>query len=131
MTLLQIPQGTYVCLPTFAIENDPEHTVEPEVFDGLRSYRLRQDKETKNEDHQFSTPERTVLSFGYGKSACPGRYFASLILKMTFVKLLTEYEFKFLPGTERPRNMVVHEFLFPKPWDMILVRRRKGGVYAF
>ncbi|KAI4280285.1 MAG: hypothetical protein L6R38_004563 [Xanthoria sp. 2 TBL-2021] len=127
---LHVPQGTYVCLPVFAIENDPDNAPDPECFDGLRSYRLRQ-KEGDNGDHQFSTPEKTVLSFGYGKTACPGRHFASLMLKMTFVKLLTEYEFKFLPHAVRRKNVVIHEFLFPLPWIKVLVRRRKQGVCPF
>ncbi|MCJ1351569.1 MAG: hypothetical protein MMC33_001553 [Icmadophila ericetorum] len=127
---LHIPQGTYVCLPTFAIENDPEHTMNPDTFDGLRSYRLRQRKGEK-ENHQFSSAEPTVLNFGYGKSACPGRFFASLIIKMVFVKLLTEYEFRFLPGKARPKNLMAHEFLFPWPWDKVLMRRKTEGSCPF
>jgi cytochrome P450 len=127
---LTISKGTYVCMPTFAIENDPLHTVDPKSFDGFRSYRIRQ-QEGEINDHQFSSIERTVLNFGHGVSACPGRFFASLIIKMVFVKLLTEYEFKFLPGTGRPKNMIVHEFLFPLPWDKILIKRKEIGTCPF
>ena len=127
---LHIPQGTYVCVPVFAIENDPEITPNPQKFDGLRSYRLRQ-RENEKEDHQFSTPEKTVLGFGYGRTACPGRFFASLMIKMTFVKILTEYDFKFLPHQGRPRMVGFHEYLFPLPWVKVLVRRRECGVCPF
>jgi len=135
---MHIPKGTYVCFPTFAIENDPDNTTKPEVFDGLRSYRLRQQKRSNerqqnhnNDDYLFSSMERTVLNFGYGKTACPGRYFASLVIKILFVKLLTEYDFKFLPGTERPKNVMAHEFLFCWPWQRMLVRRKKDGICPF
>jgi len=135
---MHIPKGTYVCLSTFAIENDPDNTTKPELFDGLRSYRLRQQKQSNerqqnhnNEDYLFSSMERTVLNFGYGKTACPGRYFASLVIKILFVKLLTEYDFKFLPGTERPKNVMAHEFLFCWPWQKMLVRRKKDGICPF
>ncbi|KAF2478184.1 putative cytochrome P450 [Lindgomyces ingoldianus] len=134
---LHIPKGTYVCMPTYTIENDPAHTPNPTTFDGFRSYRVRQalqDSQHQKEanEYQFSSFGKTVLNFGYGKAACPGRYFASLIIKMVFVKLLTEYEFKFLEGTERPKNLIVHEFLFPWPWDRILVRRKEEkGVCPF
>ncbi|PQE10350.1 Ent-kaurene oxidase protein [Rutstroemia sp. NJR-2017a WRK4] len=123
-------KGTYVCLPTYAIENDPVNTVNPDTFDGLRSYRLRQSSKNDKE-HQFSSFDKTVLAFGYGKSACPGRFFASVIIKMVFVKLLTEYDFKFIPGTQKPTNLVVHEFLFPRPWDKILVKRAANGKNPF
>lgn len=135
---LNIPKGTYACLPTYSIENDPEHTPYPDFFDGLRSYRRRQQTWTSdnklngnNDEHQFSSTERTILNFGYGKSACPGRYFASLVIKILFVKLLTEYEIKFLPGMERPKNIVAHEFLFCWPWQGMMVRRKKDGACPF
>ncbi|ORY11853.1 cytochrome P450 [Clohesyomyces aquaticus] len=129
-TGLYIPKGTYVCMPTYTIENDPSHTTNPSVFDGLRSYRIRQsvpEGSKEADDQQFSSFGKTVLNFGYGKAACPGRYFASLIIKMVFVKLLTEYDFKFIEGTARPKNLVVHEFLFPWPWDRILIKRKTTG----
>jgi cytochrome P450 len=129
---LHIRKGTYVCMPTFAIENDASNTSKPQEFDGLRSYRLREELGDPNrEEHQFSSYEKTVLNFGYGKAACPGRYFASLILKMVFVKLLTEYDFEFLPNTGRPKNVVLHEFLFPWPWDRILIRKKRGHSSPF
>ena len=135
---LHIPKGTYACLPTFAIENDPENTPCPEIFDGLRNYRRRQQipinnnkLKGNNDEHQFSSTGRTILNFGYGKSACPGRYFASLVIKILFVKLLCEYEFKFLPGTERPRNFMAHEFLFCWPWQKMMVRRKGNGTCPF
>lgn len=141
---LHIPKGTYVCMPIYAIENDPAHTEEPEVFDGLRQYRLQhqqqqlQDKETGTQQSHtnqkplaFTSPTPTILNFGYGRSACPGRFFASLELKMIFVKLVSEYEFKFLPGSGRPQNMMVHEFLFTWPWTKMLIRRRNGDVSPF
>lgn len=128
---LTISKGTYACLPTFAVENDPENTANPVQFDGLRSYRLRQHQGDNDDDHQFVSTEPTILNFGYGKSACPGRFFASLTLKMVFVKLLSEYEFKFLPNSARPKNILLHEFLFPWPWDKVLVRKRQHGACPF
>ncbi|KAK0631018.1 cytochrome P450 [Bombardia bombarda] len=137
-----IPKGTYVCLPIHAIENDAAHTPDPERFDGLRSFRARQEEEkllagtgsraaNAVDEFLFSTPTRTGLNFGYGKTACPGRFFASVVIKMVLVKMLTEYEFKFMPGTGRPENYMVHEFLFTLPWQKMMVRRRSDGVALF
>ncbi|KAI0889802.1 cytochrome P450 [Annulohypoxylon maeteangense] len=130
---LHISEGTYVCMPTYAIENDPEHTPNPEVFDGLRSYRQFMAQDTQDqksaEKFGFSDTAPTVLNFGYGKTACPGRFFASLTIKMLFVKLLTQYDFKFLPGAERPQNLMAHEFLFTWPWTRMLIKRNHEGRY--
>jgi ent-kaurene oxidase len=135
---LRIPKGAYVCMPIYAIENDPENTANPEIFDGLRQYRASgrmQQEQGKaidgNKSPQFTSPTPTILNFGYGKAACPGRFFAGLEIKMVLVKLLTEYEFQFIPGTGRPSNMMLHEFLFTWPWTNMLIRRRKDAVSIF
>ncbi|KAI0898669.1 cytochrome P450 [Annulohypoxylon nitens] len=116
---LHVSQGTYVCMPTYAIENDPEYTPNPELFDGLRGYRqiVASDKQDGKaaKGFRFTDPAPTVLNFGYGKTACPGRFFAGLMLKMLFARFLTQYDCKFLPGTKRLANTMVHEFLFPNP----------------
>ncbi|KAH3973952.1 hypothetical protein HBH64_162160 [Parastagonospora nodorum] len=130
---LRIEEGTYVCLPIYAIENDPENAPDPSTFDGLRNYQLRQqlNESSRREEYLFSTPEPTALNFGYGKTACPGRYFASLIIKMVFVKLLTEYDFKFLDGKQRPKSIMAHEFLFCWPWQKMLIKRKQNTASPF
>lgn len=134
---LHVPQGTYVCMPSYAVENDPENAPDPETFDALRTYRKWLEVQDGPEptpypkELLFSSPEKTTLNFGFGKSACPGRFFASLILKMFFVKLLSEYEFKFMPNSNRPSNMMAHEFLFCWPWQKMLVRRKESDACPF
>ncbi|KAI0847851.1 putative cytochrome P450 [Daldinia vernicosa] len=135
---LHIPKGTYVCMPVYAIENDPEHTPNPDLYDGLRSYRAYMQSQStpgnsnNSKEFQFSyANDPNVLNFGYGKYACPGRFFASLIIKMVLAKLLVEYDFQFLPGTGRPANLEVHEFLFSWPWNKMLLRRREGSTFSF
>jgi cytochrome P450 len=128
-----IPTNTYACMPTYAIENDPAKVPDPGKFDGLRYYRAA--RATGGPDGQqqfkFSTPSPDFLNFGYGKTACPGRFVASVVVKMVIVKALTDYEFKFLPGTSRPGNIIAHEFLFTWPWNKMLVRKRQKGLCPF
>lgn len=139
-----MPKGTYATLPIYAIENDPNVTPNPSVFDGMRSYRQRRlqgqhrtqnqantQNIAKRDEYLFSSIEPTVLNFGYGKTACPGRYFASLVVKMVFVKLLCEYEFRFKEGEGRPRNLLAHEFLFCWPWQWMSLRKKEGAECPF
>ncbi|KAI2472647.1 cytochrome P450 [Annulohypoxylon bovei var. microspora] len=117
--------GTYTCMPVYAIENDPARIPNPERFDGLRAYRAaRESGAGSTDEYLFSSPGPNFLNFGYGKTACPGRFFASVVVKMVIVKALTDYEFKFLPGAERPKNITIHEFLFTWPWNKMLIRRK-------
>ncbi|KAI1265397.1 cytochrome P450 [Xylariaceae sp. FL1019] len=133
-TGLHVPAGTFTTMMVAAIENDPENTPNPEVFDGLRFYREKVALGLESpaaRDLDFASATKTALGFGYGRTACPGRFFASLVTKMIFVKLLTEYEFKFLEGEERPRPFGLHDFLITNPKKKILVRQRRGGVCPF
>lgn len=125
-----LPKGAYVCVAAHAIENDPKLFPDPEKFDGFRSCK-GDEADLDSNIHAFASTETTVLGFGYGKTACPGRFFASLVIKMSIVKLISEYEFRFLPGKERPRNWVLHEFLFASPWDKIQMRRRERPTCPF
>ena len=133
-----IPQGTYACLPIYAIENDEYHAHQPHEFDGLRSFRVHEEnkrlhgpRNATTREFLFATPTQTSLHFGYGKLACPGRFFASCAIKAVLVKMFSEYEFRFLPNSGRPRNLEFHEFIFPPASQKMLVRRRKGAIGPF
>ncbi|KAF2706116.1 cytochrome P450 [Pleomassaria siparia CBS 279.74] len=126
-----LPKGSYVCVAAYAIENDPANTRNPEKFDGLRDYDKRRNTPGTTK-YQFTSTEPNVLGFGNGKTACPGRFFASLALKAVLVKLLSEYDFMYKDGKkEKPQNILVHEFVFPNRSNEILVRKRKGHEAPF
>ena len=141
---LTVRPGQYVCLPVYTMEHDVANIINPNVFDGLRTYRgewfphtssfpsTEKGREEKAERPLFTTPsEGTHLSFGFGKSACPGRFFASFVVKALIIKLLTEYDFRFLPQQGRPKNILLHEFVFPRPWDRLMIKRRREGKAPF
>ena len=108
-------------MPVSAIQNDPSGTPSPELFDGFRYEKLRQ---REGEMHQFATTESTLLNFGHGRNACPGRFFASLEIKTILVRLIMTYEFKFKEREGRPANKVAHEFVFPNLEGVLLVKAR-------
>lgn len=123
-TLLQ--KGAHISMAVNSIQNDPDVTPEPEKFDGFRYYKLRQ-REGEGHLHQFSTTQDRILNFGHGPSSCPGRFFASLEIKIILVRLLMDYEFRFKDGNERPPNLRAHEFIFPNPDAEILMRARPAS----
>ncbi|KAI0449781.1 cytochrome P450 [Xylaria acuta] len=133
-----IAAGTYTCMATSAIENDPTNTPYPERFDGLRRFRALENRcqagqldDTIVKEFRFSNPTPTALNWGYGKLACPGRHFASCVIKMVLVKLLADYEFAFRPGAGRPKNMNVYDFTFILPNQKMLMKPKKKPLHPF
>lgn len=126
----ELPKGSHICMPVDAIQNDAEITTDPSSFDGLRYFKMRQ-AQGERHLHQFATAEKTRLNFGYGKYACPGRFFASLEIKVILVKLIMNYDFKLPPQQGRPQNLMAHEFIFPNPEGKLLFRERGKNFSPF
>ena len=118
-----LPKGAHVSMAVNAIQNDPDVTPEPDVFDGLRYYKLRR-QEGEGHLHQFSTTQEKVLNFGHGANSCPGRFFASLEIKIILVRLIMDYDWMLPEGQGRPANLTAHEFIFPNPDGEVLMRAR-------
>ena len=118
-----LPKGAHVSMAVNAIQNDPDVTPEPDVFDGLRYYKLRQ-QEGEGHLHQFSTTQEKILNFGHGANSCPGRFFASLEIKIILVRLIMDYDWKLPEGQGRPANLTAHEFIFPNPDGELLTKAR-------
>ncbi|KAI0292783.1 cytochrome P450 [Russula brevipes] len=71
-------------------------------FDGFRFTELRESEgyapTSRHHGHMVSTSTEQ-LSFGLGRHACPGRFFAANEVKALFAHILVTYEFKL--GTEK------------------------------
>lgn len=82
---------------------DPAFHPNPEIFDGLRNYKKRQESSDVGTKCLATQPSLSDLSFGYGNRACPGRFFAVSVLKMVLTKILLEYGIKYA-GNRDPYN---------------------------
>ncbi|KZL63086.1 cytochrome p450 [Colletotrichum incanum] len=128
-----IPEGMFIEIPAVGVNSDPEIFPDPEVFDALRFYKLREAKEhaasgTKAAEvvmqAQFVSVGTTHLTFGYGKHACPGRFFAVNEIKMIMANVLCHYDVKLPDGvTERHKNLVYGASSVPDPQKTIMIRK--------
>lgn len=89
-----IPANTVIEVPSMAVSLDP--TVFPDAarFDPLRFYRLRTAAGADPSAHQFATVSEDALNFGWGRHACPGRFFAANEIKMVVAAVLLEWDVK-------------------------------------
>ncbi|KAK1573014.1 cytochrome P450 [Colletotrichum navitas] len=128
-----IPKGLFVEVPISGVNLDPEFFPDPEVFDALRFYKLREAKEHAASgtqaaevvmQAQFVSVGATHLTFGYGKHACPGRFFAVNEIKMIMANLLRNYDIR-LPDnvSERYKNLIFGASSIPDPNKTIMIRK--------
>lgn len=72
---------------------DKETYQDPQVWDGWRFYRLRQEAGQENRSQLVATsPEH--MGFGIGVHACPGRFFAAHEVKIALCHILLRYDWK-------------------------------------
>jgi cytochrome P450 len=103
---------------------DPKIFPNPEKYDALRAF--NQDPK-RHRAQPFSSVEGEDHRWGAGRWACPGRFIASVVSKVILVKLLDEYDFKFVGG-QRPKTSVMHEFVFMNPATKLMVRKRQSSL---
>ena len=99
-----IPAGVVIEVPSHAISYDNDIYPDADQFDPLRFYKLRQrakeDGATEGAaQNQFVSVSKNSLTFGYGRHACPGRFFAANEIKMIVANALLGYDIKCIEGT--------------------------------
>lgn len=120
-----LPAGTKLLTPLAGISHDGRFYPDPERFDALRFYRLRQESADDANRHQFAGIGDSVnMHFGAGKHACPGRFFAGNAIKMMLAYFLLHYDLRLKDGEGRPRSLMVMMSKTPDPRGEIMFRRR-------
>lgn len=104
-----IPAGTTIECPNYAVSHDEALFEDADEFDAFRFYKLREKaalERTPDQtsdasmQNQFASVSQNSLAFGYGREACPGRFFSANELKVIFSIALLQYEMKLAEGSE-------------------------------
>ena len=123
-----IPKGA-ACVVSMDIMSDPKVYPEPEKFNPYRFLAATSDV-GDSDKYKFISPDPTYLGFGYGKHACPGRFFAVNELKIAMCYLLMLYEWKFPHGPQKPAVVAQAVINKKDPKARVLYRRRPQGEKA-
>ncbi|KJZ80339.1 hypothetical protein HIM_00189 [Hirsutella minnesotensis 3608] len=102
---------------------DPAVYPQPDRFDGYRFLKMRDGEERTQAP--FTTTTKTHLGFGYGKYACPGRYFAANEIKIALCHMIVKYEWRLVESS--PHEMLSEGLVsFRDPRARLEVRRRES-----
>jgi Cytochrome P450 len=82
------------------------------TFDAFRFARARAQPDMQNQ-YTFEQASTDNLLFGLGRHACPGRHFASVLLKPILVHILVHYDIKFREGAPLPQGKWTLKFRNP------------------
>ncbi|KAF7586688.1 hypothetical protein BBP40_008494 [Aspergillus hancockii] len=130
---LFLKKGTSIAVSSYGPHRDPSIYPDPNVFNPFRYTRpsgdeLHSDHGASKDDNtawgSTSTSE-TYLPFGHGRNACPGRWFAIMLLKMHIAYVLLNYDIQ-LSG-QKPEGWRLGTLLVPPVRCKVLVRRRPMG----
>ncbi|KAJ0368801.1 hypothetical protein COL26b_010686 [Colletotrichum chrysophilum] len=125
-----IPSGVLIELPSAAVNMDDNLYPSSSQFDALRFSKLRQNKVKATEygtevGHLFSSVGQTSLNFGFGRHVCPGRFFASVEIKMIVAIILMNFDILLAEGeTERYKNIEIGVQSMPDPAKTTRLKRR-------
>lgn len=97
----------------------------PDEFDGFRFSRLRSSDSPNSARLVYAASNLESMAFGYGRHACPGRFFADCEIKMIMVYLLIKYDFRFPERvTERPPSFPAETQCLPNYTAKIMVKAK-------
>ncbi|EGS19530.1 cytochrome P450 monooxygenase-like protein [Thermochaetoides thermophila DSM 1495] len=124
-----IPSGVFIEVPQYATNRDPEIFPNPDEFDPWRFAREREKAREKGlaeeaAQNQFVSVSPHGLTFGYGRHACPGRFFAANEIKMIVAQVVMGWELKMPDGVQgRWEDLCLGAGIVPDPTKSILMKR--------
>ncbi|KAF4995788.1 hypothetical protein FGRMN_4911 [Fusarium graminum] len=129
-TGLHLPYGTILGVPGYGMHHDEDIYPNPNDFNPFRFSEIDDGQSEKSSGrkrktrHSWVTTSPEYTPFGHGRYACPGRFFASTVLKILLAYLILNYDIQ--PLAQPPQNLwrVASQVAGLKP--RFRVRRKKS-----
>ena len=117
-----IPRGTKVSVSPTQAHHDPETHETPEQLEGFCFAKMRLQQDSKKCDVVATSPK--FLPFGYGRHACPGRYFAACKLKIMLAHTVLNLDVRMGDEGVRPPDVWLASSCIPNPKGRVMFRKR-------
>ncbi|KAJ3785534.1 cytochrome P450 [Lentinula aff. detonsa] len=88
-----VPAGVTIGVAAYMHHHDEAQYDNPYTFDAFRFYNMR-NREGESIKHQTISPALDYITFGNGRHACPGRFFAVYEIKGLIAHILMSYDVK-------------------------------------
>ncbi|KAI9711714.1 MAG: hypothetical protein M1820_001858 [Bogoriella megaspora] len=124
---LHLPSGTHILTPTCMVSLDPKIYESPSEFKGLRFHERREGASgSATYRNQLTSTSTEQMHFGFGRQACPGRFFGGTSIKCVILQLIQEFDLKLVDEKlGRPKNTIKGAMSFPSETAEVLIRHRK------
>ncbi|KAI2469098.1 cytochrome P450 [Annulohypoxylon bovei var. microspora] len=123
--------GDWVCVPQRALMHDATRYSSPDVFDAFRFVRANQQLERGEipcRDVPGDTPSSLTTAsvdwpiWGFGNTACPGRFYASMIAKLVMVHVLEDWTCR-MEDPEATRSRMWRSSVVPRSDTIVAFKR--------
>ncbi|KOS19885.1 Ent-kaurene oxidase [Escovopsis weberi] len=126
---LHVPTGSVIYTPNSPLFEDERFYPDPQVFDGYRFSKMRDDPEKKTLA-PFTTASENSMHFGLGRHACPGRYMVADEIKLLLIYFLRNFDIAFADHGKRPGNVWFGKFMLPDMTARVWLRQRNDTLEA-
>ncbi|RBQ72488.1 hypothetical protein FVER14953_01765 [Fusarium verticillioides] len=113
---IHVPPGVHIEVPMHGIHMDESFYADAATFKPFRF------ADGTSPSRSAVTLDESFLGFGYGKNACPGRFFGSHVMKAVLAYLVMNYDVDF--GDEKPPMQTMWEYRIPRESTAIKICRR-------
>lgn len=101
----RLPRGSVIAVDSSDMWSARVHD-HPEVFDGYRFLRMRQQGGKGSSTGSFVSSTKEHNTFGAGKSICPGRFFVANEMKIALAHVLLKYDVRLKNGQQPQERQV-------------------------
>jgi len=112
-----ISPGDWVGIPQRAMMLDPDNYTNPSEFDGFRSLKIPSEKV------RYTDASPKWHYWGCGRLLCPGRFYASMLVKTIIMEFVLSYDFQ-LRDENQKYVMNWRSASVPKTSTIMLMRRK-------
>lgn len=120
---LVVPKGVRIGVALRAAHLSEEYYEKAGRYDALRFSRPHKEGRKEERREKTTTVSEKFVLFGYGQHACPGRFYAVLMLKILLAIVVSEYDVKVI-GKKAPEKVDVLNAIMPPFNAKLRVRKR-------